>query len=346
MGLGVARDPGAALVTAVLTGYVQRPPGPRPHSGVVVELSSSSDAPTRRSDAGAGGAQLELGARGFRALGVITYFLLVFGATVRVHGAGLSCPDWPLCFGEVVPQLNFEIFLEWGHRVLAGSVSLGFLALGVWIFRHPERRRRAGRWWFGALAVLMTQVVLGGLTVLKALAFWSVTLHLLTGNLFLLALLTVATSLHPVALPASTGTRRWAWAVAGMWYVQMALGGLVSSNFAGLACTEWPTCNGGVWFPTWSGIVGLQLIHRFGAYTLFALAAGFAWSARSGGASRWAAAAFGLVCLQVVLGISNVLLAMPVEIAVLHSAVGDLIGVCAVSAVLGLHAPSIARTAS
>ena len=59
-------------------------------------------------------------------LTAVTYVLLVFGSAVRVHGAGLACPDWPLCFGEVIPALDFQVFMEWGHRVLAGLVSLGF----------------------------------------------------------------------------------------------------------------------------------------------------------------------------------------------------------------------------
>ena len=69
-------------------------------------------------------------AYGFVGLAAVTYVLIVLGALVRAHGAGLSCPDWPLCFGEVIPEFDFKIAFEWGHRVLAGSVgSLSCLAL-------------------------------------------------------------------------------------------------------------------------------------------------------------------------------------------------------------------------
>ena len=104
------------------------------------------------------------------ALTAVTYALLVFGSSVRVHGAGLACPDWPLCFGEVIPALDFQVFLEWGHRVLAGGVSLGYVALMWAVFRDGERRRRIG--WLTAVGamVLATQVVLGGLTVLELLS--------------------------------------------------------------------------------------------------------------------------------------------------------------------------------
>lgn len=277
-------------------------------------------------------------ATAFRALAAVTWGLLVFGATVRVHGAGLSCPDWPLCFGRAIPELNFQVFLEWGHRVLAGTISVGFLGLAGVVLARPELRAKAGVLCGVSLAVLLTQIVLGGLTVLQLLAFWSVTLHLVTGNLFLLSLLTIASVLDPHPVAGSAVATGLAKAVAGMWLVQLALGGLVSSNYAGLACTEWPTCNGGVWFPAWSGIVGLQLAHRAGAYVLFALAAGLAWTGRTGPASGITRAVFAVVLAQVVLGVTNVLLEMPVEVAVLHSALADLIGITAVTAMLRLHA--------
>lgn len=288
-----------------------------------------------------GGALTAFVARGFRVLAGITFVLLVFGATVRVHDAGLSCPDWPLCYGELVPVLDFQIFLEWGHRVLAGSISLGFLGLGALVLRDPALRARAG-WFVGAaVLVLATQIVLGGLTVLKLLAFWSVTLHLLTGNLFLASLLTLADRVaNPAPLPVPGAARALSWAALAAWVLQMSLGGLVSSNYAGLACTEWPTCNGGVWFPTWSGIIGLQLAHRFGAYLLTAVILGFFVATRKVPAlSRFGTVALALVLGQVALGVTNVLVGMPEDLAILHSAVADAIGVTLV-----LNALRVARS--
>jgi cytochrome c oxidase assembly protein subunit 15 len=267
--------------------------------------------------------------RAFFGLAVVTYGLLVFGASVRVHGAGLSCPDWPLCFGEVIPTLNFEVFLEWGHRVLASVVSFGFLGLGIAVLARPATRARAG-WFVGAAAVaLAVQIVLGGLTVLHLLAYWSVTLHLLTGNLFCALLLLTGLRLadrQDAVAPVGPAVRVVGALLGGMVVVQMALGGLVSSSYAGLACTEWPTCNGGVWFPVFDGIVGLQIFHRLGAYTVLLLAAVFFVVARGVAALRAPAGlVLGLVLLQAGIGIVNVLLAMPVEIAIAHSGVADLI---------------------
>jgi cytochrome c oxidase assembly protein subunit 15 len=275
--------------------------------------------------------------RGFAVLAVVTYALLVFGASVRVHGAGLSCPDWPLCFGEVIPQLDFHIFLEWGHRVLAGVISLGFLALGGTVLVRRDLRARAGGLVVAAGCVLLTQIILGGLTVLHLLAFWSVTLHLLTGNLFFSLLLLTALRLSGARVattPLPTVVRRTALVLPFALAAQLALGGMVASQWAGLACTEWPTCNGGVWFPAFTGPVGLQLLHRFGAYLLLAVSWAFALTARrhadvSGPA--WLVAA--VVTLQAALGIANVFLAMPVELAIAHSGMAAVIVACTVHAV-------------
>lgn len=263
---------------------------------------------------------------GFLGLAVVTYALLVFGSTVRVHGAGLACPDWPLCFGEVIPRMDFRIFLEWGHRVLAGGVSLGLLALGWGIVSRADLRREVGLHLGVVVVVLLVQVVLGGLTVLKLLAFWSVTLHLLCGNAIMVGLVTLGLRLR--GAPAAAPSPRLglpALLVSAAVAVQLALGGLVSSNYAGMACTEWPTCNGGVWFPTFTGIVGLQLVHRLGAYTVLAAALFFAWRAR--GTASWpdARRILGLVLVQVVVGVLNVVMVMPAELAVLHAALAHLI---------------------
>jgi len=262
----------------------------------------------------------------FLALGAVTWCLLVVGATVRVHGAGLSCPDWPLCFGQLVPRLDFSILLEWGHRLFAGTVSIGFLVLGALVFRDPMLRDRVGRWYLLSVGVLALQIALGGLTVLKLLAFWSVTSHLLTGNLFCFLLVNLGITLRQRPQPPVSGVvGPMSALLAGVTFFQVALGGLVSSNMAGLACPTWPSCNG-LWFPDWTGIVGLQIVHRLGAYTVLLVALGYAAvSFRYAHLRTRALLIVGLVFAQIALGVVNVFWALPVETAVLHSATGDLL---------------------
>lgn len=257
----------------------------------------------------------------------LTWFLLVFGASVRVHGAGLACPDWPLCFGKVIPPIDFKVSLEFGHRVVAGIVSLGFLWLGarIWKLRELLGNTSWGLVVFGAVALLV-QIVLGGLTVLELLAEWTVTSHLLVGNTFCLTLLLIALRVvearRPVERAPVRPSLRIASGVLALFVCgQLALGGLVSSSHAGLACGTWPTCDGTNWFPTFSGLVGLQVTHRIMAYLL--LLAGLLPLLLTGGRGRAGRAAwvvFGAILLQAAIGVSNVLLRMPVEITLAHTA--------------------------
>lgn len=266
-------------------------------------------------------------ALGFVALAGVTYVLIVLGALVRANGAGLACPDWPLCFGEIVPEFDFRVAFEWGHRALAGSVGLVFLGLGIATLRLP----RLGRAMRGGLAVaavlLAVQIVLGGLTVLELLARWTVTSHLVTGNAFALAVVLLARRLFRLSGSASAsasadGAQRALVSIAAVLLVaQIVLGGLVSSSYAGLVCPDWPTCMNGEYFPTWTGIQGLHLLHRTVGYSVVVALLASAWIVRHHpGSQRWLAIAAGLALAQVCVGIANVLLRLPVEITAAHSA--------------------------
>ncbi len=267
-------------------------------------------------------------ASAFAALVLATYALIVLGALVRAHGAGLACPDWPLCFGEFVPRFDLKVAFEWGHRASASVISLSFLTLAVLAWRRPELRQRVGRLLWFAAGLLVLQVILGALTVWKLLAAWSVTSHLLTGNAFAACLVLIAARLFDSASstprePPSHSTRLRV-AVSGtslLLLTQVAIGGLVASKYAGLVCQEWPTCNQGVWFPGFEGALGLQIGHRLTAYALVLAIGACALMGRgTTRLSRLLRLAFGLVAAQLVVGVANVLLRLPVEITGAHSA--------------------------
>jgi cytochrome c oxidase assembly protein subunit 15 len=119
----------------------------------------------------------------------------------------------------------------------------------------------------------------------------------------------------------TAGQRRAVAAVIALLGLQLALGGLVSSRYAGLSCPEWPTCNGGLWFPSWRGPVGLHLFHRANGYLLCAALVALAVICRSHARlSRIARVAVALALAQVAVGVANVLSGIPVEITGLHSA--------------------------
>ena len=266
-------------------------------------------------------------ATGFLALLGLTWGLIVLGALVRAHGAGLACPDWPLCFGELVPRFDLKVGFEWGHRVTAGAVALAFAGLAGLALRRESTRRVTARLLALAAGLLALQVLLGALTVWHLLATWSVTAHLLTGTSFALALLLVVCALRDLAAPrkrldrASPASARALGLAAALLAIQIALGGLVASSYAGLACPEWPTCNGGRWFPTWSGSVGLHLLHRNNGYLLLAALVAAAWASRRDAGLRgpvFAGLAIGIA--QIGVGIANVIFGLPVEVTGLHSA--------------------------
>ena len=265
-------------------------------------------------------------AAGFAALVAVTVGLIVLGALVRAHAAGLACPDWPLCFGELVPRMNLKVAFEWSHRVLAGSASVAFAALAFATLRRESTRRVAARPLAFAAVLLALQVLLGALTVWQLLAPWTVTSHLVTGNAFALTLLWIASSLRdhargdPPRVAVGRGARHWVAAAALLLGVQLVLGGLVSSRFAGMACPEWPACNGGVWFPSWQGSVGLHLLHRWNAVVQLAALLAAAVACRRAPALRLpTAVALGLGCAQMLTGIVNVVMGIPVEVTGLHS---------------------------
>ncbi len=269
-------------------------------------------------------------ARGFAGLAAAGLALIVLGSLVRAHGAGLACPDWPLCFGGLVPVFDFRIALEWGHRVFAGALSVGLAVGTLFALRRSALRSRIG----GALALAWTllavQVGLGGLTVLLGLAPWTVVAHLVVGNLFTATLLWSARALGDAARgverrPAATGRALVAVCV-GLIALQIVLGGLVSSHYAGLACHSFPTCDGTSLAPTLAGPVGLHVIHRIGACALVAALALLAWRTRSApGTSGLARTALGLALAQFAVGAANVLTALPVEVTALHSALAALL---------------------
>jgi heme a synthase len=258
----------------------------------------------------------------FAVLTALAWMLVIVGALVRAHGAGLACPDWPLCFGEIVPTFDALVAFEWGHRAFAGSLSIGLVAGALLTWRHPALWLRARRPIQAAMVVFVVQAVLGGLTVLQLLASWTVTSHLLCGNAFAATLLWSTLSLRdarpirisPVALAATL-------VAATTLVVQVALGGLTSSQYAGLACTSWPACVDGVWFPSFEGPMGLHLLHRWNAMLVFgSYAALFVLTRKDAALARLTGALLGIVVVQIGLGIANVLGRLPVEVTALHSA--------------------------
>jgi cytochrome c oxidase assembly protein subunit 15 len=274
-------------------------------------------------------------AHGYAGLVALTTGLIVLGALVRAHGAGLACPDWPLCFGNVIPTFDLRIAFEWSHRAIAGSLTIFFLGLGALAWRRAYTREVCRRSVQLAAGLLAVQILLGALTVWELLASWTVTSHLLTGNAVNASFLLIWRKLRAASRPDEPRPtddrvlRALVIASVVLLTLQIGLGGLVSSKFAGLACDEWPTCAGGEWFPGWAGARGIHQLHRLGAYGLVSLLLASAVAARRSPRLRSLtalAAALGLV--QAAVGITNVLAKIPVEVTGLHSLLAACLVLC------------------
>ena len=276
----------------------------------------------------------------------LTFVVIVAGGYVRLSDAGLGCPDWPLCYGKPLPDQISDAgalsraWKEMGHRYLAGALGLLIFLVAVLSWKN----RRSPGIATAILAVVAGQAALGMWTVTLLLKPAIVTAHLLGGmtTLALLILLYLRQGRYSPA-PELRSLRLIAALSLALVAVQIALGGWVSANYAALACPDLPGCMGQVLPPmdfanafhvlrdlgrTRDGdllpLQALTAIHW--THRLFALLAlgtvGFlAFKAGRLPVSRSVAfAAGGLVALQFLIGVANVVLGLPLPLAAAHNA--------------------------
>src|SRR5438093_2624521 len=217
-------------------------------------------------------AAFRIGARLSLATTLLLYGLIVLGSVVRTTGSGLAGPDWPLCHGRLIPPLEANVLIEWFHRLVALLVSVLLSATVGWVGFHRALRSRLGGLAALALGLLAAQVLLGALTVWKLLSPAVVSSHLVVALLLFATMLTLTMAARAEAdpeiaprEPRPPGLLATCAIATVLGYGQSLLGGLVSPQHAGLACPDWPTCNGR-WFPPLAGLEGLQMLHRTGAY--------------------------------------------------------------------------------
>lgn len=259
---------------------------------------------------------------------LLMFVLIVVGSIVRTTGSGLACPDWPLCNGQLIPPFQFNVFIEWLHRLLALLVSLGLMATVGSIAAHSELRARVGGIALLAVALLAVQILLGALTVWKLLDPSVVSGHLAVALLLFASVITIAVVSHlesraPVtSLPRPAGLLPLlGFTTLALWF-QSVLGGIVSTNHASLVCPDWPTC-GGVWFPALEGLVGVHMLHRYVAYgvtVLMCFVAARLWRAPDPTVRMLGHALLILTIKQVALGICSLLLGVPVFLSAIHLA--------------------------
>ncbi len=297
----------------------------------------------------------------------LTFDLVMFGAFTRLTDSGLGCPDWPGCYGQssplsagvqisaaqtampTGPVTHGKAWIEMLHRYLATAVGVLIIGLTLWQWRrHRSGEQALSPWWATATLIwVCLQGAFGALTVTMKLFPAIVTLHLL-GGLVLLALLAVqavglaqtAAGTRPQAI--TPGLRGLVWVALAVVALQSALGAWVSTNYAVLACTDFPKCQDNWWplmdfsqgFSLWrelgmtangqflgfEALTAIHYAHRlFAALALIiagALAAKLWRQPALRRQARWLAA---IATLQGVTGLSNVVLDWPLVAAVLHT---------------------------
>ena len=265
-----------------------------------------------------------------------TLILMAIGSATRVMNAGLACPDWPLCYGELVPtkQMNFQVFLEWFHRLDAALIGVSAIALVGLSWWHRQVLPKWLPWASSfALFLIVFQGVLGGLTVTELLRFDIVTAHLGTALLFFTTLLIIGTALIPYQGTGTVGKLPILSLTASVLvYLQSLLGALVGSRWALHQCFGISQlCN--VMYSHIGGVVPPTVV------TLAVVIVSWRTSALHPALRQLANMAGGLLILQILLGVATFRLHLQVEpLTVSHQAVGAaLLGTLVVFTVLALR---------
>jgi heme A synthase len=193
------------------------------------------------------------------ATAVATFLLLLVGGLVNPTGSSLACPDWPLCFGQVMPEMTGGVLYEHSHRLVATGVGLMTVILTVLLWRT---HRKLG---LAALIMVCVQGTLGGLTVIFKLPAAISIAHLGLSMIFFcyLLYLTQVTRPSPTRLEVAPGLRRSFVVAAALVYAQIVLGAIVRHTESWLACRdEIPLCGGSLWPSDMGWMAQLHMGHR------------------------------------------------------------------------------------
>ena len=260
-----------------------------------------------------------------------TLFLIFAGGLVTSTESGLSVPDWPLSYGRLMPPMVGGVFYEHGHRMVATAVGILTVVLAVWLSRREPRAwvRRLG---YAALAAVIAQGLLGGLTVLFLLPTAVSVAHACLAQTFFCLIVTVAVVTSPAWREASDARRdpafRMGAATVAAIFLQLLVGAVMRHSGAGLAIPDFPLALGRVVPPITSFPVAIHFAHRLGAIVVAACVAGCviqAFRSERPGLRIFALIAGGLVAVQIALGAITVLSRKGVAVTTAHVATGALL---------------------
>jgi heme a synthase len=301
----------------------------------------------------------------------LTFDLIMFGAFVRLSDSGLGCPDWPGCYAQFAPLTakadiaaavalqggeqgwvsTTKAWIEMIHRYWASFIGMLIIVL---LIKSIWARRKGAVISLGLpialLAVVLAQGLFGKWTVTMKLMPVIVTTHLL-GGMLLLSLMVLLALQHRYTLArveVSAGIKRFALISLIALTLQIALGGWVSTNYAALACADFPLCQGQAWplmdfangfdltrdmgktdtgaVISLQALAAIHVVHRSFAYVVALVIGALALVLyRSPKLTRWGMALGVALILQILIGISTVLFNQPLLLAVAHNGAAALL---------------------
>lgn len=295
---------------------------------------------------------------------ILALCVVVFGAYVRLTDAGLGCPDWPGCYGTLtVPesvaaieeaQANYpnsiidkgKAWIEMIHRYIAAILGLMILSLAYLAFKNKNDINVRPSLVYGLLGLVIAQGMLGMWTVTELLMPIIVSLHLL-GGMTTLGLLTYITHRHWGSVsdtlitlkPISQKLIRFSLVIL---FIQIFLGGWTSTNYAALACTDFPTCHGELIPPmdfsngftlwrelgmtaqgdalTLQALQAIQWIHRIGAFIFVSYFLYIIYLlSKFKSCNLYRNLLVIVISFQFIIGVLNLLLHLPLALATMHN---------------------------
>lgn len=298
---------------------------------------------------------------------ILTFCLIMLGAFVRLADAGLGCPDWPGCYGKLTPtqaaaEIDRAVELQGGthgpvshpkawkemvHRYIASFLGLLIIAITVMAWRKRQELQQSPWLATSLVGLVCLQGAFGAWTVTMLLKPAIVTAHLM-GGMLILAMLTwlwlrQTSPARTVSPPKDMSHLKWL-ARLGLAVVtiQIMLGGWVSTNYAAVVCTDFPTCQGSLWpemdfdhafhairelgetpdgdMMSIQNLTAIHMVHRLGALVVTLVIGALAvalW--RHPGTQTLAIKVGAVLALQIMIGIGNVVFQLPLWLAVAHN---------------------------
>ena len=294
---------------------------------------------------------------------LLALIVVSFGAYTRLTDSGLGCPDWPGCYGtlsvpESIDQIEMaqavypdspvepeKAWIEMIHRYIAGILGVMILVITFMSIRLRDQINYSLKWPFFLLGLVIFQAALGMWTVTLLLKPAVVSSHLL-GGMTVLGILTFLMhrnyGTHRENFVSNRFERKIIRFSLVLLFIQIALGGWTSTNYAALACTDYPTCHGSL-IPEMDfsnaftifrelGVTSLgeplslealhaiQWVHRVGAIVLLGYLLFVAYILKvNQGFNMWRNILILVISLQFIIGIANLLLHLPIVLATLHN---------------------------